>query len=107
MCNRDCFNCVHDDCITDSVSWDDYCEIESRNKKKYCESDKGQWNARHPNKIKEYKRKYHEKNKEAENAKAREYYYANRDSILERNKLDYVREYKREWARKHRQKLNA
>lgn len=104
-CDEDCFNCKYSDCIKNDVSWEDYIEIKSREEKKRTESDKGGWNARHPEKIKEYKKKYHFKNQDSENAKSRDYYYKHREEILERNKTDYMRDYKKKKMREYRQRL--
>lgn len=104
-CNNNCFNCNYNDCIKEGITWEEYCEIESRKERKICDSDKGQWNHRHPEKIKQYKKKYHNKNKESENKKSREYYYKHREEILTRNKTDYIKDYKKKWMREYRKRL--
>ena len=32
-CNRDCFNCIYEDCITDTITKEERREISERNKR--------------------------------------------------------------------------
>lgn len=104
MCNRDCFSCGYQDCIRDDVTYEEYAEIKSRDREEKLISDKLKWNNAHPDVIKKAKAKYRAKNLEREQQKSRDYYYANRERILERNKTDYIRDYKKKWMREHRKK---
>ena len=38
-CNRDCFNCVYDDCIMDTATKEERAEITERDKRYYNASD--------------------------------------------------------------------
>lgn len=102
MCNRDCFNCKESDCTEEDVTFDEYLEIKGRDKKEKIISDKYKWNKAHPEVIKKARKKHRESHLESERAKSREYYHRNRERILERNKTDYMRDYKRKYMWKVR-----
>lgn len=63
VCDRDCFNCPHPDCILDNARKRGY---------------------RDPEKRREYLRAWREKNRERTNEYQREYYKRHREEILER-----------------------
>ena len=79
ICNMDCLNCVHDDCINDSMTAADYRA--ERELEEYIR----------PKTLKEMQiaakqREYREANREQIAAKQLEYYEANREQIAAKQK---------------------
>ena len=66
-----------------------------------CQADK----ARKGQKGQRDRRDTQNKLQESENAKSRDYYYKHREEILERNKTDYMRDYKKKKMREYRKRL--
>ena len=84
VCNRDCFNCIYEDCIDDSMIHEDYVkqsEIEKELLFPKTQKDK---------KIAAGKKAYREANREKIAAGQKAYYEANREKYNR-----YMREYRR------------
>ena len=102
VCNRDCFNCIYEDCIDDSMIHEDYVkqsEIEKELLFPKTQKDK---------KIAAGKKAYREANREKIAAGQKAYYEANREKIAagkkayyEANREKYNR-YMREYRRRRR-----
>lgn len=94
VCNRDCFNCVFDDCILEELEAEDYAEqrrIEREIVKPKSAKEK---------KIAAYQRAYYEANKDEIAARQRAYREANREKYNA-----YMRDYSRKQREKAREAL--
>jgi len=60
VCNKDCFNCIYEDCI-----------VSVKSKNKYNKEYQAKYRAEHREEIRKYQRRWYEENKEEENAKDR------------------------------------
>lgn len=87
LCNRDCFNCVHDDCVLDEVS-----DAES------LAADRRDAEARRENAKSDYYKAYYRANAPRLREKSRAKYKANKERALE---------YQREYRKTHRERVNA
>ena len=116
QCNRDCFNCIFEDCIVNELLPEDLKEINQRDReirfinkdnkrkkiaerqRKYHEEHREEINERqrkhraeHKEEIAEYRRKYYAEHKEAINESQRKYYAAHKDELNERRRKNYQR----------------
>lgn len=71
VCNKDCFNCPHPDCINDELDYADYVEVAKRERALRATPDsekKAAYNAAYYEKNREklaaYQKAYYEKNRE-------------------------------------------
>ena len=79
VCNRDCLNCIFDDCICDEMTHEDYKALR---KMDFICGAKETPDA----KIAAYKKAYYEANREEIAAKRKAYREANREEIAARKK---------------------
>ena len=79
VCNRDCFRCVHPDCILDGMNAEEYRESRERNKE-LCEK------TRQEKKIAAKQKAYYEANREEIAAKQKAYREANREELAAKRK---------------------
>ena len=93
VCNRDCFNCVFEDCVLDELNHDDYKQSAAIEKELLFPQSAKQ------KKIAAGKKAYREANREKIAAGQKAYYEANREKINQ-----YMREYMRE---RRRSEVNA
>lgn len=78
VCNRDCLNCVHPDCICDEMTEEEMRE--SLDSVAFSDGD------RRRIKNRAYKKAYYEKHREEINAKRRRWYKANKKRLRQVNK---------------------
>lgn len=73
ICNRDCFNCKYDDCINDTLTAAEIKASERADKEMTDLASRKQiekreyvkrYNAKHRERIRAYKKQYHQKNKQ-------------------------------------------
>ena len=96
QCNRDCFNCIFEDCIVNELLPEDLKEINQRDREiRFINKD----NKR--KKIAERQRKYHEEHREEINESQRKYYAAHKDELNERRRK-YREEHKEEILKRQR-----
>lgn len=98
LCNKDCFHCVHPDCINDWLDYDDYLASEEMERdflfpKTQKERRRAEQDRRYRKKNKETiaarDRAYREANKEAILAQQRTYRETNRDKVAARKHAYY------------------
>ena len=109
MCNHDCFNCTHNDCICDELTLEDFEESNQRDKfinqskpskdykrvKKYYESEKGKLylkNYRQTEKYKNYQKTYNqtEKRKAYKKEYNRLYYLKKKEMLCQKKKKEML-----------------
>ena len=105
-CNRDCFNCVFEDCVIDGVSAEDYdyarmVEREfvfpkTQEEKKLAAKQKAYREANREE-LAAKQKAYREANREELAAKQKAYYEANREELAAKQKA---------WVDKNREKVN-
>lgn len=107
ICNKDCFNCPHPDCILDELNDEDYVTTDrldvnfskTEDQKSKAERNR-EWRRKNKDKLAAqreankgkmaaYGRAYREKNKERESARKKAWYLANKASISARRKAEY------------------
>ena len=88
VCNRDCFNCIYEDCILDEMDVADYRQSAAIEKELLFPKSEKQ------KKIAAGKKAYYEANREKIAAGQKAYREANREKINQ-----YMREYMRERRR--------
>lgn len=96
MCNRDCFNCIYDDCILDEIDENDLQElkdaeeiagiIKPSKKSGYNKEQKAAYYNAHREKYKSYRRKHYEKHREQIKAYQKRYYQEHKKEVLEKKK---------------------
>lgn len=84
VCNMDCFNCIHPDCINDAMEAADYRESRA------LERDYISPKSRKEKQIADQKRARQEANKEKIAARSRAYYAANKEQILAQQHAYYA-----------------
>ena len=84
VCNRDCFNCVYEDCVLDDLSLEDYKQTTTIEKELLFPKSQKQ------KKIAAGKKAYYEANREKIAAGQKAYREANREKIR-----SYMRDYMR------------
>lgn len=99
MCNRDCFNCLFEDCIFDGILPQERQEIAQRdreinfeNKDNKYRKKLGQqrkYRAAHKEEILEQYRIYRQNHKEEIAERKRKYYAMHKEEILERKRKNY------------------
>ena len=72
VCNKDCFNCPHPDCICDDLDAEDYRKAKEIDKLLHPQT-------KHQKKVAAKQRAYREANRDKLAAQRRAYYEANRD----------------------------
>lgn len=82
-CGRDCFNCVHDDCVTDNITPEERLEIDERNNLLKHHSEK-YW--KNPQSYRDSAKKYYYNNLEKSRAKNKVYYNLHKKKMQELNK---------------------
>ena len=95
VCNRDCFNCIYEDCIDGSMTHRDYQEQAAIEKellfpktaaeKKVAATQKAYREANRE-KVAEYHKAYYEANREKVAATQKAYYEANREKLAKKRK---------------------
>ena len=85
VCNRDCFNCPHPDCILEELSAEDYQAQREAEKAAFPKTLAGR-------KLAAKQRAYYEANREEIAAKQRAYREANREEIAKRRREKRCRE---------------
>lgn len=90
ICNKDCFNCLHHECINDELSLSEYkedvihdlrLENEPIAKIRNREST-SRYDAKNREKKREYARQYYLRNKEKKKKQVKEWQQENHDYIL-------------------------
>ena len=113
VCNGDCFNCVHPDCIVDdhitkeeiaaSKELDREAKLQGKdNRGRHRAEYLKAYRAAHREEINAYQREWREAHREEINAYWREYYAAHREEYNA-----YKNAYQREWREAHREEHNA
>lgn len=106
VCNLDCFNCKHSDCINSKIELSEYRKSESIDKN--IISERGQKSNRKLSKLAIEKRKeYRENNPENELSYARAYYTVNRERYKKyrlQNK-DRKRAYDKDYREKNKDRI--
>lgn len=89
MCNKDCFNCIQEDCINDEITTEDYQRSEYFDKNLNITE----------------KQRYHRR-------KTKEYYKQNRNTVIEKKKQYYQENREKEidrvskWVKENRERRN-
>lgn len=98
LCDKNCFCCPFEDCISDEMDYEDYIEEKRIDKiigidcssvsaeQKAVEQHK---NSDGPEQKANYRRRYYEENRERALAYQKKYYAANKESILRQKKEKY------------------
>lgn len=106
VCNRDCFNCIYEDCIDDRVTPEEYQRSAAVDRQHALAKDDQKQKARdyylqnrekklaaakvyyqsHKKEAKAYLRKYRANNRELTNARQRAWYAKHREEILARQR---------------------
>ena len=103
ICNKDCANCALPDCCNDSMDAQDYQESAKREKAMFPPKTKAKYLS--------HKREYYVANRETMLPKMRKYYYDNRERLNEQHKRynadnkEQIAAYKKEWREKNRERL--
>ena len=98
ICNYDCFNCVYDDCINDSLTYNDYKQSKALDKESKQVAGK-------------VAETYYERNKERIRMQCKQYYQKNRGKVLQHNKEYYkknkekVLQYHKEYYKKNKDRI--
>ena len=82
VCNRDCFNCPHPDCILETLEAADYQAQRQAEKAAFPRTQKQR-------KLAAKQRAYREANREELAAKKRAYYEANREELAAKHRAYY------------------
>lgn len=82
ICNYDCFNCIYDDCINDSLSYNDYKQSKALDKESKQVTGK-------------VAETYYERNKERIRMQRKQYYKKNKEKVLQYHK-EYMQKVKKE-----------
>lgn len=120
-CNRDCFNCIYDDCIDDSVERDETDRLFIQEYKEMPLSERRAFSDEYDKAAKRiYARERYKRKKEEIQKYQKDYYTENRDKIIKRNcesnkrwldkpgNREKMRKYAREYyAKKNKQKIES
>lgn len=87
QCNRDCFNCIFEDCIVNELLPEDLKEINQRDREIRRDNKDNK-----RKKIAERQRKYREEHRDEINERQRKFYAEHKDELNERRqkKLCYT-----------------
>ncbi len=116
MCDRDCFNCKYDDCINDTVVYEDIKvsdrldrdvinESLSEKEKRHRLSNR-RYYRRNKDTINAKKAKYRAENRELYNARSAEHYEKHKDDYRARKMARYYENHE-ENKRKNRERMRA
>ena len=96
ICNGDCFNCIHPDCIRDDIRAEDYQFARDAEKEylispeqKKLAAKKRAYREAHLDEIKAKKQAYYEANRDEIAVKRRAYYEAHRDEFKAKQRAYY------------------
>ncbi len=106
MCNMDCFNCQHSDCINDRLEYDDfhtdYDEVDRL--KRLASERNARYRATHKEILKQKSRDWNNANKERVNATTKAWMQENKQRVAANKRRRYAEnpEYYRQKQREYR-----
>lgn len=112
-CNMDCFNCVHDDCINDTLSLAEYQEdtnpVEASRDVKMARIRVNRYARAHKQEAKFRHKKWYNENKDKVNLRARQWQQDNKGRVNAAARERYHRniEARRQYQREYRARKKA
>lgn len=122
VCNHDCLNCIHDDCINDALTHADYLAeremdllsgaVDPPKASGKLRAYKKQYRLENKEKETEYQRRYYQEHAEKKKAATRAWYQENKERAAtygreyREKKKEYYKAYKQAYYQAHKEKWN-